>query len=181
MDLSLFQERSLFTASLHSHRACVAVNIDSVGKTATALPECNHAYTEVAHMIALMMDCTCHLLHDRKIQTVGEELRKAFTSKHDEEEGGGEGEGADTWDTEGGSSTGKGPPPTSQSVVQKGSAKKGAKDKSDSVSASSFPCGGAVNYYYSVTDENLLTHNLHYGQLRGDQSGRADLFALTSR
>lgn len=53
-------------------------SLDATGKKATALPASSLAYTEVAHMIALMMDCTCHLLRDRELETIGAELGKAF-------------------------------------------------------------------------------------------------------
>ena len=150
-------------------------SLDSSGKTATALPVSDHAYTEVAHAIALMMDCTCYLLRDRKIQTIGAELSKACISEHFDEESA---EGEEDGDTEGGrGATGKGAPPTSQAGAQRGSAKKGgngkgAKSKGDSVSASTYPSGDAVNYqhWYGPTENNMTTHNLHFGLPRGGRS-----------
>mgnify|MGYP000085372868 CR=1 FL=1 len=123
-------------------------SLDSSGQTATALPVSDHAYTEVAHAIALMMGCTCYRLHDRKIQTIGAELSKACISEHFDEEGA---DGEEGGDTEGRGAMGGGAPPTGQAGAQRGSAKKGriekgAKSKGDSVSASTYPSGDAVDY-----------------------------------
>lgn len=146
-------------------------SLDSSGKTATALPESDNAYTEVAHAIALMMDCTCYLLCDRKIQTIGAELSKTRISGHFDEEGG---EG----DAKGLGATGRGFPPPSQSGAKRGSAKKGDNEKgtkskgTKSVSARTNASEDVANYQhgYGLTEKNMTTHNLHFGLPRGGQS-----------
>ena len=149
----------------YSHTEPVSLfTLDATGKKATALPQSDHAYTKVAHMLALMMDCTCFLLNGRSIETIGAEMSKVFLKKHEDDKSG---EGEEEGEGEGEGSAGRAPPP-SQAGAQKASARKEGNEKegkSNSVSSSSY----AQHCWYGLTEKNMLIHDVHYGLPRGGQ------------
>jgi hypothetical protein len=139
----------------YSHTQPVALfPLDTAGK-ATAPPAADPCYTVVAHMIAVMMDCTCYLLHNRQIESFGAQLRKALIIESNDGE---DEEDEDMEDAD------RDPPGTDPLPTKKGATKGTSNRKASGAS------GVAVNKY-GLTEENMVTHNLHFGRPRSGLMG----------
>jgi hypothetical protein len=129
-------------------------SLDTAGK-ATAPPAADPCYTVVAHMIAVMMDCTCYLLYNRQIESVGAQLKKVLIIESNDGE---DEEDEDMEDAD------RDPPGTDPLPTEKG-ATKGTSNRRGSGAS-----GVAVSKY-GLTEENMVTHNLYFGQPRGGTVG----------
>lgn len=150
--------RKGYRERLYTHTEPVALfPLDTTNK-GTALPVESECYTVVAHMIAVMMDCTCSLLRDRQIQSLGAQLKKAINIEDDdvkdEEDENEDMEGPDR-DT-----AARGPVPPKKETAKGTSGRKGSVAR-----------GGAAVSSFGLSEENMVTHNMHFGLTRGGLVG----------